>query len=166
MLTFTDYLNEAAEQAVNQQVGGKLLTKMADGGHLSAKSLKFLGLKKDKSHTILSFGPQSSAQAYLNDEFPKASDYYYKEYDMSRAEFLVGAKDIEKALKTRFMTALKKAKKEGVLDSFEAINRILETGADIFAHNDALANDSQRSWRLLDKAISGKDAEDLKMKTW
>lgn len=162
MISFEEFLNESVK--LNQAAGGVILGKMLGANALSDKSKRFLGITDKRS---LSFGPQSSAQAYIESEFPKAGDYYNRGYDMTRKEFLDdGAKEKEVALKTRFMTALKKANKEDVLDSYEAINKILELGADIFSHNSALANDPKRGWALLDKSISGKDIEDLKMKKW
>lgn len=158
-------------EAVNNAGAWKILDKMIRAKKLSDSGARYLGLTDSQGG--MSFGPQSSAQGSYSgsfgNDFPVIKDYYIKKaYQLSpegEKKFLSDGNNKIKGLKLKIKQAINKVIKLGGKDTdFDAINKVLEAGYDIERTNKALANDPMRSWKMLDRAFSGKSIDDLMMK--
>lgn len=149
---------------MNQARALIILNEMISTKSLTESNQNFLGLTQDN---ILSLGPQTSAQASINKYgWPKPRDYWNKEYDYAREEFVEFAKPISDHLRKSFTKACKIAEKRDKNFTHEQISEILDEGLEVQMFNNKLDNDDRHTWRLLDRAINKKDMEDLKHKVW
>jgi hypothetical protein len=164
---------EQSPVAINQFVALDILKKMVKSKVLSAAAARFLDIGTSGR---IRFGGESSAQGSIFDpnedylthktEWPNPADYWYKEYDSEKSDWLVEPKKMMKHMKKSMITALRIANKQGRIDDLEFINEILEQGADVQKFNKKLDGDDRRGFRMLDRSMNDRDIEDLTYKTW
>ena len=111
---------------VDNKIAHTILSQLIKDKKVSDSALRILGIDRDG---YIQFGPQSSARGSLDHGYgprgtwPNASDYFYSDYNVDRAEFVKEGNAKLTRMKKLIKTAIKQA---NTTDDLDAISKALD----------------------------------------